>query len=271
MNEIQKRILDIFSCFHDICEDNGLKYYACSGTMLGAVRHKGFIPWDDDMDVMMPRPDFEKFKLIASKKHGHYIFEAPGCNRGNYYYSNGKYFDASTTVIEEGRFCSKRGVFLDVFPLDGLGNTEAELIVRYKFLHFFKRLIDCRVASLKKEKGIVKNALVLISRIIPEFVLDTQKLREMFDNSCAKYRFDSSKYVGVIAGSYGMRDVIERSLLDDPKLYDFETVKIWGVSNYDKYLSGVYGDWRQLPPVENRKTGHNFIFVDLNTPYLDDL
>ena len=123
--EIKEILLKMLGWFHNFCEENNLRYFAVGGTLLGAVRHKGFIPWDDDVDVGMPRADFEKLeKLIGNKENGRYYFETPSSDRKGYYYAYGKLFDTTTTLVENLRDKLPMGVYIDVFPFDGVGETK---------------------------------------------------------------------------------------------------------------------------------------------------
>ena len=244
-------------------------YYASGGTFLGAVRHKGFIPWDDDIDVWMPRPDYERLKDILLEKDGKYVFEAPGHNCGQHYYAMGKLYDTSTTIIELTKFNAKKGIFVDIFPIDGLGRTKNELKKNYNKLHLLNLLVRSRVYVPQKEKKFIRNLAIHLSSIIPEALLNTEKFIEWFDKKCSKVSYDESKFVGIMMGSYGMRDVVEKRILNDRVLYDFETIKIFGVADYDTFLTHIYGDWRKLPSVEKQVTLHEFNHLDLNRGYMD--
>lgn len=131
MNELQKKLVDILSWFHNLCNNNNLNYYAIGGTALGAIRHGGFIPWDDDIDVGMPRTDYEKFIKIANKYSKKYAIEYPGINK-DFLYPYAKIYDTQTTLIENKRYKIKRGIYIDVFPLDGIGNTKKESLKNFK-------------------------------------------------------------------------------------------------------------------------------------------
>lgn len=121
MTEIQLKLLDMLKWFHEFCIENKLRYYALGGTMLGAIRHKGFIPWDDDIDVGMPREDYDKMiELVIDKQDEKYRLEKPLQNK-DFVYQYCKLYDTSTTLVENTRYKTKRGVYLDIFPLDGIG------------------------------------------------------------------------------------------------------------------------------------------------------
>ena len=270
MNELQSKLLEAFSYLHDTCIENNLTYVASGGTLLGAVRHKGFIPWDDDVDVWMPRPDYEKLKVIM-KTHLNpkYVFETPGDNTGGHYYAFGKFYDTSTTAVEKTKFNARKGIYIDIFPLDGVGKTEAERDKIFKKMHLRNMLMASRISVPRKERSALKNLAIRVSSLLPESLLNTEKVIERFDNACKKLPYDESAYVGVLSGSYGLRDVIPKKWIEKPELYDFETIKICGVPNYDEYLTYIFGDWRKLPPKEKQVSLHDFEYLDLNHGYLE--
>ena len=270
MNELQQKLLDAFAFFHSICVENNLKYVASGGTLLGAVRHQGFIPWDDDVDVWMPRPDYEKLiRIMDERQDGKYVLETPEVNTGNHYYAMGKLYDTTTTAVEKSKFNVKKGIYLDVFPLDGLGKTENERNRLFRKMHIRNLMMASRISVPRKERSFLKNMAIRISSLIPESILSTEKIIQKFDRQCASLPYEESKYVGVLMGSYGMRDVVPADWLIDPILYNFETIKIFGVRNYDEYLTYIFGDWRKLPPKEKQVSLHDFEYLDLEHGYLD--
>lgn len=125
IEELRKILLELMDEIHAFCEKHGLKYYLSGGTLIGAIRHKGFIPWDDDIDIHMPRPDYEKFLELFPKESENVLLE----NRLNdkYRYTYAKVCKKNTLVVEHAMDGGvDEGVFIDVFPLDALGNTEEE-------------------------------------------------------------------------------------------------------------------------------------------------
>lgn len=265
--QLKKTLLEMLSWFHNFCIENDLKYFAVGGTLLGAVRHKGFIPWDDDIDLGMPREDYKKLeKLIGNKENGKYYFETPNTTRKGYYYTYGKLFDTDTTLVENSRDKLPMGVYIDIFPFDGVGETKEEAI---KYLSSVKKLQDLlavRVSGIRKGRSFYKNAAVAVARIIPSFLFNDKKLLKKIDSICSGKNFNDSKYVANMNGAWGLREITTREIVGTPKLYDFENIKIYGIEDYDAYLTGVYGNWRQLPPEEKRVSIHDYVYVDLNKP-----
>ena len=117
MNDLQKKLLETLTYLTKYLEEKGLRYYVIGGTMLGAVRHKGFIPWDDDVDIAMPRSDYEKFIQDFKGVVDGYTLETPRGKARDFLYAYGKFYDTRTTVVEKLHRKVKRGVFIDVFPL----------------------------------------------------------------------------------------------------------------------------------------------------------
>lgn len=133
MTELQAKLVNMLSWYHDFCEKHHLRYYIIAGTMLGAVRHGGFIPWDDDIDVGMPRRDYEKLReLCANQEKAQYMFEYPSKENKSYPFLWAKLFDTTTTIVEKQRDKVTRGIYIDVFPLDGIGDVREQAVKSFQ-------------------------------------------------------------------------------------------------------------------------------------------
>lgn len=140
MNEIQKTLFKMMEEIHRLCVDNGLKYYMVGGTMLGAVRHKGFIPWDDDMDISMPREDYDQFINLPRNTLPEWMeIKRPLENDINLGYS--KVMNRNTTLVEAFMKEKVGGVFIDIFPLDGIENNYYKAVSRMKIAQFLAFLL----------------------------------------------------------------------------------------------------------------------------------
>lgn len=265
----KEKLLGMFQWFHMYCEEHNLRYYAVGGTLLGAARHQGFIPWDDDIDVAMPRDDYEKLKkLIDSDNSGRYRFEFPGAR--DFVYPYGKLYDTATTLIENTRYKTKRGLFLDVFPLDGIGNTREEAVENFRKIDSLLNLFETRVCAVRKGRKFYKNMAIILMRLIPNCILDNRKILMQMEEKSKNYNFDSSVYVANCVGNWHEKEIALRSSFGTPKLMKFENIDVYGAENYDEYLTGVYGDWRKLPPKEKQVTHHDYLKLDLSQSYLDE-
>ena len=264
---LKETLLNMLKWFHLFCEENGLRYFAVGGTLLGAVRHKGLIPWDDDIDLGMPRADYEKLEqLIGNKKTGRYYFETPNSLRKGYYYTYGKLFDTTTTLVENLRDRLPMGINIDIFPFDGVGETKEEAVEYLSSVKKQQNLLATRVSGIRKGRAFYKNAAVVVARLVPSFIINDKKLLKKIDNICKSKSFEESKFVANMNGNWGLKEITTREIVGTPKLYDFEDTKIYGIEDYDAYLRGVYGDWTKLPPEEKRVSAHDYVCVDFDTP-----
>lgn len=270
LSPLQMQLLNMFKWFHSFCQSNSIRYYSLGGTMLGAVRHEGFIPWDDDIDVGIPRKDYERLRFLSStiKKETHYCFEFPDTHFKNFATPYAKLYDTSTTLIENYRHPYERGVFIDVFPLDGTGNSKKESDNNYKSIRKLYNFFMTRVAVLSEKRSMLKNAAILSSRLIPNMVIPTRTLRIMLDKRASSLDFDDCMMGGNIFGNWGNKEIMNTSIMGQPKEYLFNGILINGVEKYDEYLTNLYGKWKILPPAEKRISHHDFLKLDLKNSYL---
>lgn len=267
MTDLQQKLLEMLKWFHSFCKDNDLRYYAQGGTVLGAIRHQGFIPWDDDIDVGMPRDDYNKFiELMKDKPSNVYELETPLSNK-DFVYTYCKVYNVNTTLVEHTRYKTKRGIYLDVFPLDGMGDTEEEMKKRVKFIKSKVNWISAKTCALRKGRKWYKNLAIIFARCIPEFICGWQKTVDRLDKFCAEKSFEDCKYVANAYGAWGEKEVALRETYGQPVEVDFEDAKVYVPQDHDQYLRNLYGDWRQLPPEEKRVTHHDFLEIDLEKPY----
>ena len=248
LHEIQLDALEILKLFDRFCNENQLMYRLAGGTLLGAIRHKGFIPWDDDIDVCMPRPDYERFLSLNHsefEKHNYLIQKEAYC----------KISDTTTKLVSQFRLDDKY-ITLDVFPIDGLPENDELVKNIYKKTNIYReiyRLSNAKIGEGKTfAKKLIKPFFITISRLIgPSYCI--KKL-----NSIARERkYEDSKYVGAITwGLYGPGERMKKSEYEDTIMVDFEGMKFPTYSCWDSYLHGIYGNYMEIPPVEKRKTHH---------------
>ena len=182
MTEMQKRLFNMFKWFDSFCRDNNLIYYAVGGTLLGAVRHEGFIPWDDDIDVGMPRKDYELLTTkMGTEIQDHYILETVHSMDKSYCYTFSKLYDTNTTLVENVRSKLKRGIYIDVFPIDGIGKGNEPDLEWYHKIKLKKSFYLSRITGIRKGRSAIKNLSVLFSRLIPNLIINDKKLREKID------------------------------------------------------------------------------------------
>lgn len=270
MTELQQKLCDILEYFHNLCRENNLIYYVLGGTAIGCARHDGFIPWDDDIDVGMPREDYEKLKLICEKtSHPKYVVEYFGKAK-DFTYPFGKIYDKTTTLIENNKYKTKRGIFIDIFPLDGAGNTKDEGLASYRKVSKKANLLYAKVCAFRKGRSFIKNLAVLMMKLVPNFILSPKKIFKKIDKLSKEKDYNSSNYVINYVGNWYEKELTLKEYFGTPKEYKFENLKVMGPEKIDEYLTGIYGNWRKLPPVEKQISHHDFILLDLNKSYLED-
>ena len=256
LKEIQKIELNILSYFADICKEYGLRYGLTSGTLLGAVRHKGFIPWDDDIDIVMPRPDYIKFIEIIETGHDRYKVKTPYNGQG-YIYEYAKLMDTNTVLIEDPDGLNlKMSVYIDVFPVDGLPENvdgQKKLISKVKKIQMIYSAIVRAPYKVKYIHGVKRGiwfALLLLKKIhLDKIVIKILDLKSM------KYKFDDAKFCAVLTGQ-GMKEVFSYEEYSLKGKVIFEGREFWTYTHPEKYLQQFFGDYMVLPPYEQRK-GHN--------------
>lgn len=261
IQQLKKLELDLLSEVHCICQDNNFRYSLGGGTLLGAVRHKGFIPWDDDIDIMMPRPDYDAFIdycLNHDVPFKVYSYETDK----TYTDLSAKVYNPQTVIEDENIVSGNKplGISIDVFPIDGLGNTfeEAE-----KLFHKtdFKRalLIASSWKSFFRSKTHpwyyepVRFAFFVLSRLI-----NRQKVFEKILATYKRRSFDNCKYVAAVGGAYREKEILPIELYQDSVNLEFEGKSFKAIIGYDDYLKSIYGDYMQLPPEEKRVSHHTF-------------
>lgn len=267
----QKVLLNMLKWFDRFCRDNNLKYYALGGTLLGAVRHAGFIPWDDDIDLGMPRDDYERLaRLMGSSVHDHYILETPMSEDAEYCYPYCKLYDTHTTLVENVRCKLRRGIYLDIFPIDGVGTDKKAGLKHYKKIARKYNFYLSRITGVRKGRSAYKNAAVKVMGIIPDALISKRKQRMEIDRICQCYSVETSDFGGNLLGNWGEREIVDLHIFGEPTEHTFEDMQLFCVQDYDAYLTCIYGDWRKLPPVEKQVTHHDFIYCNLNEPFKEE-
>ena len=270
MNELQSKLVEMLEWFHDFCKKNDLRYYIIAGTMLGAVRHGGFIPWDDDIDVGMPRKDYEKLRQISAEQQKEkYMFEYPSKENSRFPYLWAKLFDTTTSVIEIQRDRVKRGIYIDIFPLDGIGNAYNEAVDNFQPIKRKLSLNTIVSCSVLKRRKWYKNAAVVAGRLISPLFVNRHKLRINLDILCQKYDFDDCEFVCNLMGGSNEKGIVKKDYFGKPTEVKFENIIVYGLEAPDGYLKSLYGSYMELPPIEKRISYHDMELCDLKKGYME--
>lgn len=257
---LQLRILDILMALHKVCQEHNLRYYLWAGTMLGAVRHKGFIPWDDDLDIAMPRKDYDLLMVHAAEWMPEPMEIVAYETDKEYPLPFAKIQDGSTTLIERMHLKYLGGIYMDVFPLDGM--PKSMLQRRLHFIHY---------QWLKRAQYFVHRdpyrhghgPSCWIPLLMRKFYTGDEIQQKMHRLQC-QWDYDQSDFI--VDHDDGLKGVMPKSLLGEPTPVLFEGQMVMGVQNPDKYLTQKYGDYMTIPPGPKQRQ-HNFHLLDLEHSY----
>ena len=271
LSELQRAMLEMMKWFHNYCVQNNITYYTICGSMIGAARHKGFIPWDDDIDVGIPRKDYDRLIRISKKlniQKDRYIIESYRDNNSDFQYACGKVYDTHTTLIENKRIKTKRGIFIDIFPIDGIGKSYREALSNYRPIKRQLILLTLKTSDVRKGRSWYKNLIIKIMGLVPDSILSVNNIVKKIDILSHKHSYDDSRWCGALYSVWGTKEIVKKEVFGKPTLYKFEDTEIYGVEKYDQYLTSVYGDWRKMPPMSKRVTHHDFEYLNLNEPFI---
>ena len=257
IREIQQMELGIMEYIHEVCQKIGVKYFLAYGSLIGAVRHKGFIPWDDDMDICMLREDYEKLQdyLISNPDERYEVMSYK--NSLNYVYPFMKVQDNQTYLLEEDvRIDSNMGIYVDIFPVDGYEDDSV-------FKDKMTRLIKKRQLSCYTFKGITNtksllNSLIRYISVIVFYFTNTNKYIGGIDELAKSRKVDDYELVDYLIYKDMHKPVWKREWLEQTIMGVFEGKEFMIPKNYHEILTSDYGDYMQLPPVELRFSHHDF-------------
>lgn len=254
LSEVKKCQLDILDYVADFCENHGIRYWIDCGTLLGAIRHKGYIPWDDDIDIGMLREDYDKFTAAFHDANGKYQFVCHEKDK-TFHLAFGKVLDLDTVLYEPDENGYKLSVNIDVFVYDNAPEDDREL----------KRMFDRRnrlhgVRVYKTYNPILdsrmEKAVWQIRRKIARIFFPGDPVSLLIDNA-KRYEKCKTDRVGNFTASYRMS--CSKRVFDSFVDVEFEGRKYKAPAGYDEWLRSFYGDYMQLPPVEKRIRTHDFV------------
>lgn len=262
LEDLQSFSLSILKDVHSFCVKNNIRYSLAYGTLLGAVRHKGFIPWDDDIDIIMPRPDYELFCRTYSSSS--FKISNPHFDKDSLIPFSRVYDDSSTMIFSRIPWNKQEhGVWIDIFPLDGI-EDESSLESKYLRIEEILEVLKHKryaVRKLSSSESFLLNVKTLFRKIVTLNGLNLNKMACEVDNTIKSERFDDcERFIQLVCPDDGLDDQHRTSLFRDMSLFQFEDAAFYGFTDYDEYLTRVFGDYMKLPPVEERKPKQSYLF-----------
>lgn len=252
VEELKQIQLDILKFVDEFCKDNNLRYFLAYGTLLGAVRHKGYIPWDDDIDILMFREDYEKF--VTTFVDANYKVFATELNP-KYPYPFAKVGDTRTYFEEEIKDVIDTGVNIDIFPLDYLPEDKVKNITKKR--NFLQKIWIAKRLPRLKRRGFVKNAVLAVSQLLLS-VFSIRFIVKQLEKNAKKYNLRKTSICGNVAYGYDP-DIYPSADFEESVCLTFENTAFPCPKNYDNVLKIMFGDYMKLPPKEKQVSHHHFI------------
>ena len=261
LEELKKIELDVLVEVHKVCMEQGFRYSLAGGTLIGAIRHGGFIPWDDDIDIFMPRPDYNRFIEYCINNETAFKLISTETDE-KYAYVFAKAVNPNTTIIEGGgnRSNVDMGVYVDIFPIDGLADDiesakkqfnkhrfRREMLIAYNWKRYFR----------SKTRSIIYEPIRLGFYVLSRFA-NPHKLIAKIQKQFPEGDFDKYAFSGSVGGAYRTKEILPREVYSEYTDIQFEGKTFRTIKNYEAYLTTIYGDYMKLPPVENQVSHHMF-------------
>ena len=264
---LQEIELENLRMLMEICEKNHLRYYLIGGSLLGAMRHKGFIPWDDDIDVGLPRPDYNRFVQIAKGYLPAHMDVKTMTSDPNYKCYFTRLINNKKKIYwDHGQYTAVIGVWMDVFPLDGLPENpllrklQVFRVKLNKALYKFTQ-IDY-VSTNRTNRPISERVLIRFAQLtrIGKLMNADKRLKKL-DRALQRYDYDTSAYAWNFSGCYGKREIVPHIQLGGSRTAEFEGLQVSIPEAAEDYLTSIYGDYMKLPPEDQRRS-HEVRFAE---------
>ena len=267
MNELQQIEFDLFLCFDEICKKLDLKYFLLSGSALGAVRHGGFIPWDDDLDVGMYREDYNKFMELAPSMLPKEYFLQNYKTDPKTPFVFAKLRNSNTAFIETAisKFHMHHGIYIDIFPLDGY----PEKASAKKHLEIKKKIFQWKLhCGFDIPRRFRSAAVSFVLRLLG-YHKRLAKTNARFEALISRYKVADSDIVCSHGNRYGAKDYMPKEIYGEGVYMTFEGVQARIPAKYDEYLTRLYGDWHTPPPMKEREVIHSHTVCDTKKSYVE--
>jgi len=270
LEELHQYNLAALKVFTAFCEEHQLTYFAIGGTLLGAVRHNGFIPWDDDVDVAMPRADYDKLVSIAKEFPKPFVLEEHRYNKEfQSYFAKIRSEEIELLEAVTDNADKRRGYLVDIIPLDG--TPDNKLLRKLYFARVMVLRFLCGAANV--HTGILtsrpkwEQQVLKVCRILRLYkILTVEKIYRRMDRVFRKQHVEKAKHIGTIMGAYKTREIVPAAyfgLKEAPVYLEFEDMKLRVPVQYEPYLTHMYGEYKNLPPEHQRKAHYQGEIIKL--------
>lgn len=254
-DELKNIQINILSAIHSFCVEHNLRYSLAFGSLLGAIRHKGFIPWDDDIDIMLPRVDYEYF-IKNFKTESFSIVNI--WMQNEYHLPFSKVYQNDTILKECGDVNSSYGVYVDVFPVDNVPNNWCERM----FFFAQKRILNIvhiiKLVMIDSRRSYMKNFALKVGKAV-FYKLRVAELAKYMDTISQKYNDQTTSHMAILVPNDSKADWIHESRIFNEYIeIPFEDIIVKSIKDYDSILTILYGDYNTLPPEEKRISHHEF-------------
>lgn len=255
LEEIKQTQLSVLRTVDKFCRSNNIKYTLAAGTLIGAVRHNGYIPWDDDIDIYMLREDYERFLAVFTvENYRVYTYK----NDSDYNFPFAKVAD-ERTILNEYKSDVKRnlGINIDVFPVDNMPNDKEEAKALMRKIYFYKKIVGYKRSVISKNRGILRNcALAVYKLLLLPFSFNF--FNNIIERQALKFQDVKTDFVGNMVYGYGLKERCPNIGYDNHIEMSFEGYPFKVISSYRTYLTNVYGDYMTPPPIDKQVAHHYF-------------
>lgn len=265
MKKVWSVQLDLLNRLDEVCKKYGLVYYADSGTLIGAVRHSGYIPWDDDIDIVMMRKDYDRLLSVAEVEFKYPIFLQTAYSEKNYIRAHAQLRNSETTgcILPDVNTEYNKGIFIDIFPLDNIPDSDIELEIFKKKIKLCWKIITAPYVEHKKLiTKIISSILSIVKKKVP-FDVAFRK----YEKLCKKYNKELTSRISYIAYSMGKeKHIWKRRWFEQYHRVPFEFMEIPIPNGYDDRLKKEYGDYMVI---RHAPTAHGNVFYSADIPYAE--